>query len=320
MRIRILSSSDIRHLLTFPNVIATAREAFTTRADVPLRTAINSPDGVLLFMPGHIDGSDAVVEKIVSVYSQNPARGLPAVNGLVIVFDAKTGMPQALMDGATLTSIRTGAATALATDLLARKDSHVLAMIGAGGQAPDQVRGVCAVRDISEVRIFSRSGERSSEMASALRLEGVNAISVSTAREALIGADIVNCATTSHSPVFDDSDVKPGAHINAIGAYTPDMHEVPPATVARAYIVIDNTAAAQAEAGDLLIPLRLGLIDDNCFDRTLGKILSADSPSRTSPDQITLFKSVGIVTQDITAATLALSLAEKEGVGMIITI
>jgi ornithine cyclodeaminase len=320
MKIRVLSAVDVRAALPPAAAREAAREAFAClargEADLPLRAQLTTPDGVMLFMPGGAAG--ALAQKIVGVFPRNSARGLPTINGLVLVFDPATGAPRALLEGGALTAIRTGAASGLATDLLARPDCHTLALFGAGGQAYDQARAVCAVRDIREIRIVSARGQRCRELAKRLRAEGLRARAVASAAEALDGADVVCCATTSRAPLFDDSQLAAGAHLNAAGAYTPDMQEVPPATVRRARIVIDDPDAARAEAGDLLKPLADGLIDESCFAVTLGDVVANRAPGRQTPDEITLFKSVGLAVQDVVAAAAAVARAEADGLGKLV--
>ncbi len=324
MPLRILTAADVRAALPMPAAIAAMRVAFTElargTAHIPLRTALPTPTGVSLFMPGYLGESRGLAQKIVSIYANNPARGLPVITGLVLVLDPDSGQPLALLDGAALTAIRTAAAPALATDLLARPDSRVLALFGAGGQAYDQVQGILAVRPLADVRIVSQQGRRCVELAARLQAEGVPARSVRDPAAAVRGADIITCATTSLAPLFDDADLAPGAHLNLVGAYTPQMQEAPPATVARAYVVIDQLEAALAEAGDLLKPLAAGLIDPAHFAVTLGDLLLGRAPARTSPDQITLFKSVGVAAQDVAAAAVALDRAAAAGLGVVVAL
>lgn len=270
-------------------------------------------------MPGYLAGSGALAQKIVSIYSGNTAVGLPVINGLVVVLDSATGLPRAILDGGTITAIRTGAAAGLATDLLARPESRVLALFGAGGQAYDQVAAVRAVRPIEEVRIVSAHGVRCVALAERLCSEGLSARSVRDPAEAVRGADIISCATDSRAPLFRDEDVAPGTHVNLVGAFTPEMQEAPPETVARARIVIDQLDAALAEAGDLLKPLSTGLIDQKHIETTLGEVLLGRAVGRNSPDEITLFKSVGLAAQDVAAAASCLSAAEAHNLGTVVT-
>lgn len=321
MKLRILSAADVRAAPPMTAAIEAMRLAFGElaggTAHAPLRTPLRTPAGVTLFMPGFLAESGALAQKIVSIYVDNPARGLPVINGLVVVLDPTSGLPLALLDGGALTSIRTAAAPGLATDLLARPDARVLALFGAGGMAYDQVQAMLAVREIAEVRIVSKSGRSCAQLAERLRAEGANARSMGAA-EAVPGADIISCATDSSAPLFDDADVSPGTHINLVGAYTPQMQEAPPATVVRARVVIDQMEAALAEAGDLLKPLAAGLIEQSHISTTLGELVLGSAPARQSVDQITLFKSVGLAAQDVAAAAVALERAEREGLGTVV--
>ena len=323
MKLRILTADDIRQALPMPEAIDAMRQAFAEHArgqtQSPQRLVIATDAGVSLFMPAYLPESRALAQKIVSVFSNNPARGLPTIHGLVIVLDPDTGQPLALLEGASLTAIRTGAASGLATDLLARPQAQVFTLIGAGGQAYDQVRAVLAVRDIAEVRIVSKGGESAARLAQRLREEGVNARAMNV-REAVQGADIITAVTDSHTPVFLDADVAPGAHINLVGAYTRDMQEAPASTILRAKVYVDDVMAAAHEAGDLIKPVRAGLYSMNDLAGTLGQLLLGEVPGRESEDEITVFKSVGLAVQDAAAAARALARAEQLGLGTEITL
>jgi ornithine cyclodeaminase len=322
MQIRILSGEEVRAALPMPDAIAAMRDAFGQlalgQAEMPPRAAVQTPAGVTLFMPGYLAGSGTLAQKIVSVYADNERTGQPVISGLVVVLDAGTGLPRAILEGGTLTAIRTAASSGLATDLLARPESRVLALFGAGAQAYDQVAAVRAVRSIDEVRIVSRRGERCVALAERMRGEGLAAKSVRDVAEAVRGAGIITCATPSRAPLFRDADIAPGTHLNAIGAYTPEMQEVPPELVARARVVVDQMEAALCEAGDLLQPLATGRIDQQHFATTLGDVLLGRAPGRRSPEEITLFKSVGLAAQDVAAAARALANAEAAGLGTLI--
>ncbi len=319
MKLRILTADDVRQALPMPEAIDAMRQAFAQlargQAQSPQRLVISADAGVSLFMPAYLPESRALTEKIVSVFPGNPARGLPAIHGLVIALDPDTGQPRALLEGASLTAIRTGAASGLATDLLARPRAQVFALIGAGGQAYDQARAVLAVREIFEVRIASKSGASAARLAERLRQEGVNARAVDV-REAVQGADIITAATDSTTPVFLDADVAPGAHINLVGAYTRDMQEAPASTIMRAKVYVDDVMAAAHEAGDLIKPVRAGLYSFDRVTGTLGQLLLGQIPGRESEEEITLFKSVGLAVQDAAAAARVLARAEAMGLGM----
>jgi ornithine cyclodeaminase/alanine dehydrogenase-like protein (mu-crystallin family) len=289
------------------------------RANVPLRTPVEVPahNGVTLFMPAYLADDDQMAVKIVSVFNDNPARGLPLIHALVIVVDATTGRPQAAMDGTYLTALRTGAVSGAATDFLARPNARVAAIFGAGAQGRTQLEAVRAVRPIEAAWVFDSNAERArayaDEMSARLSLP------VSVARspaEALCQADVVCTATTSSTPVFADADLRPGVHINAVGAYTPQMQELPAETVARARVVIDHRAASLAEAGDLIIPIEQGIIGEDHIHAELGELVSGLKPGRASDDEVTLFKSVGVAVQDAAAAGRVLAAAERLGLGV----
>ncbi len=320
--VRILTRRDVQEALSMPQAIEAVKGAFAQlsagQADVPLRTALDVPrhNGVTLFMPGYLSGDDAMALKIVSVFGDNPDRGLPLIHALVVVVDAATGAPAAVMDGTYLTALRTGAASGAATELLARPQAHVAAIFGAGAQGRTQLEGICAVRPIEEAWVYDVDSQRAQGYAA--EMEGRLALEVRVAEtpaQAARGSDVICTATTSSRPVFDDADVQPGTHINAVGAYTPEMQEIPPQTVMRSKVVIDHHEAALAEAGDLLIPMERGLISADYIHAELGEIVSGLRPGRESPEEITLFKSVGVAVQDVVAAAAVLEAAQAAGLG-----
>ena len=316
---RILTSDDIHQALPMTEAIDAMRQAFIELArgqvQSPQRLVITTAKGSNLFMPAYMAESGALVQKIVSVYPGNHELGLPTIHGIVIMLDTETGRPLALMDGAALTAIRTGAASGLATDLLARPDAHVFALIGAGGQAYEQVRAVMAVREITEVRISSRRGASAERLARKLRAEGIPARATDP-REAVRGADIITTVTDSRTPVFLDADVSRGTHINLVGAYTRDMQEAPASTILRARVFVDDVMAAAHEAGDIIKPVRAGLFSMDELTGTLGDLLLGRVQGRRRPQDITVFKSVGLAVQDAAAAARALVRAEALGLGV----
>ncbi len=318
MKLRILTADEVRQALPMSEAIRAMRVAFAElargQAQTPQRLVVHTEAGSALFMPAYLPESRSLAQKIVSVFPQNPNLGLSTIHGLVIVMDPETGAPRALLEGAALTAIRTGAASGLATDLLARPDSRVFTLIGAGGQAYDQVQAVLAVRDIQDVRIVSKSGESAERLAQRLREEGVQARAADV-REAVQGADIITAVTDSTTPVFLDADVSPGAHINLVGAYTPEMQEAPASTILRARVFVDDVMAAAHEAGDIIKPVRAGLYSMNDLAGTLGQLVLGEVAGRESDEQITVFKSVGLAVQDAAAAAQALIRAEQLGLG-----
>lgn len=320
--VRILTRQDVEKALPMPQAIEAVKRAFAQlsagQADMPLRTALDVPrhNGVTLFMPAYLPHDDAMALKIVSVFDDNPHKGLPLIHALVVVVDAETGAPAAVMDGTYLTALRTGAASGAATELLARPNARVAAIFGAGAQGHVQLEAVCAARPIEEAWIYDVESERAERYADEMgQLLGRDVWVAATPAQAVRRADVICTATTSSSPVFDDADLRPGTHINAIGAYTPQMQEIPPQTVLRAKVVIDHHEAALAEAGDLLIPMNRGLMSADHVYAELGEIVVGDKPGRESPEEITLFKSVGVAVQDVAAAAAVLEAAQTMGLG-----
>jgi alanine dehydrogenase len=322
MKLRVLSNQDIQRALPMHQAIEMMKRAFaqlsTGQADVPLRAVLDVPrhNGVTLVMPGYLAADDQMAVKVVSVFNDNPTMGLPLIHALVVVVDATTGAPAAVVDGMYLTALRTGAASGAATDLLARQDSCTAVIFGAGVQGRTQLEAVCAARPIEEAWIYDLATERAD--AYAAEMSERLSISVRVAKspaEAVRRADVICTATTASKPVFQDEHVQPGTHINAVGAYTPQMQEIPPGTVLRAKVVIDHRESSMAEAGDLLIPLGQGLMTEGHIYAELGEIAAGTKPGRTSPQEITFFKSVGVAVQDVAAAGAVLAAAQRLGLG-----
>lgn len=334
MRLRILTEQDVRAAIDMRQAIDAMREAFgqlsAGEADVPLRTPVETKAGVTFFMPAYMHHSQktktgSLGAKIVSVYQGNPQHGLPIINAVVLVVDATTGVPLALMDGTYLTALRTGAGSGLATEILARTDAAVVAVFGASSQARTQLEAVRAVRPIREIRIVSRTPDSAARFRDELLADApdtstrIGVASDMEARSAAVrGADVIITATTSSTPVFDGSEVKAGAHINAVGAFTPQMQEVDATLVSRAKIVVDQRHGALEEAGDLIIPICAGVIAADDIHAELGELVNGIRPGRTSEDEITLFKSVGNAVQDVAAAQWVLRAAEERDLGSVV--
>jgi ornithine cyclodeaminase len=319
---RILTANDVRAAVDMRAAIDAVRAGFIAlsvgRAHVPLRNVLETSGGVLLTMPAYIEGAPISAVKVVTFCADNPARGLPSVLATVLVTDAQTGAPLALMDGRVLTALRTGAASGLATDLLALPGASVLAVIGAGVQARTQIEAVCAVRPIDEIRLFSLSGAE--KMAGELRspCRRAQVIVTESASEAIRGAHIVIAATDSATPVVHRADLMPGAHINGIGSFTPQMQEVAADVVTAARVVVDHRASAWVEAGDLIIPRDQGLITENHIYAEIGEIAAGVKTGRANEQEITFFKSVGNAVQDAALAQRVLAAADERGLGTVI--
>ncbi len=327
---RVLSADDVRRSVSMPAAIDAVEAAFvrlaTGQADVPLRVQIATPEreGVSFFMPARLGGAPAPALglKVVSVFPGNLGRGEPSIYALVNLFDPASGRPLAVLDGTYLTALRTGAASGVATRHLARADARVLAIFGAGAQALLQVLAVCAVRPIERVWIVNRTRERARLLADRLRDAGLTQdlrIAPGPA-QALAEADVVCTATSSPTPLFADADLRPGTHINAIGAYRPAMAEIPAASLARARVVVDQRQAAWAEAGDLIQARDAGVISEADIAGELGEVAAGTVPGRSGPAEITCFKSVGSAVQDVAVAALAFTRASELGLGVEVTL
>jgi ornithine cyclodeaminase len=326
MKMRILSGIDVQQAVTMAEAIQAVQDAYVQlsagQAVVPLRTPVpvERRTGVTLFMPAYLSASDALGAKIVSVFPENLAQGLPLIHAVVVVVDAETGRPTALMDGTYLTALRTGAASGVSTDLLARPDARVAAIFGAGAQARTQLEAVCTVRSIERAWVYDTVPDRAAAYAQEMKDRGqpipADVVVAGTPAEALRGADIVCTATTSSVPVFNDAGLKLGAHVSGVGAYTHEMQEIPAETVVRAKVVVDSRVASLAEAGDLTIPLQQGLITEDDIHGEIGEVASGQIPGRESETEVTFFKSVGLAVQDVAVAELILNRAAALGLGI----
>lgn len=285
---RYLDPAATRHALPMPDAIEAMEHAFTGETQAPLRSLV----GPSLVMPGTLD--DLMAVKVVSIVPGNPV-------GLVFVF-GEDGIPLGIVDGPTLTAIRTGAVAGLATRLLSNPEAAVLAMLGAGAMGFDQVEAIKSVRPIERVLVWSRDIERARQLA-----DRVGGEAVAEADEAVVRADVVSCATPATAPLFDQDVVRPGTHINAVGAFTPEMAELSPAVLSRGFVVVDDVDAAAAEAGDLI---QAGRAPDATLRQLLeGSVAAVDH-------DLTVFKSVGVAAQDVAAAGRALSNATRLGIGV----
>jgi ornithine cyclodeaminase/alanine dehydrogenase-like protein (mu-crystallin family) len=316
MHIRILTAADIREALPMHAAIDAVAAAYgqlaAGKATMPLRSRFQTANGVTLLMPAHLHASDAFAVKIVSVYDGNPKLNLPTVAATVLALDPQTGMPLALMEGDSLTALRTGAAGGVAARYLARKDASSIALFGAGVQARAQLQAAMAERDRpgDDCRSFRNRcavpGGRDRHLA------GPPEVMLETsAQRAVSHADIVLAATTTMTPLFDGNDLKPGTHVTGVGSFKPDMQEIDAATIQRARVVVDQREAAMAEAGDIIIGKAV-------IDAEIGEIINGSQPGRQNDQEITFFKSVGLAVQDAATAAAVLQAAEEKGLGTVI--
>ena len=302
-----LNRDQINDLISMEEAIRAMGTAFAQlsngEAVVPPRLSLDIPDknATSLVMPAYATGSPYYTVKIVSVNYSNPDKGLPLIHGIVQVFDAENGKHIANLDGASITAIRTGAASGLATDLLAKENANVCAVFGTGVQAASHIEAVLEVRPIEKIMVFSRSKPSAEKFCSTLANQVQCEIGE---KESLLEADIICTTTPSSSPLFETDEIKPGCHLNVVGSHQPSFREVPTGLVARSKIIVDNREACEQEAGDLIIPVQEGSWSFEHLHGELGQVVSGDIIARESENEITLFKSVGNAIQDHAMAHL----------------
>jgi alanine dehydrogenase len=323
---RLLTRSDVQQSISMREAVEVVKRAYgdlsTGRADVPLRIALSQPerDGVTLVMPAYLNDSESLAVKLVSVHNRNAERNLPLIHAVVIVIDPATGQAIAAMEGGYLTALRTGAGSGVATDLLARHDAEVAAIFGAGAQARAQALSLIAVRPIKRMWIYSRRREKVDEMIVELRGQigpSIELLAADTPAQAAREALVVCAATTSSTPVFDGDDLRPGAHVNGVGSYKPEMQEIDRVTLRRASkVVVDSREAAMAEAGDLIVAIERGEIRTSDIYAEIGEIAAGLKPGRQDNNEITYFKSVGNAAQDAAVAQAIYQRALREGLGV----
>jgi ornithine cyclodeaminase/alanine dehydrogenase-like protein (mu-crystallin family) len=329
MDVTVLSAADVTKLLPMRDCIQVMRDALASlargKALVPLRMVMRMPDasGFLGLMPGQIGPDDgregALGMKAVSVFPGNARRGIDTHQGAVLLFEAETGRLSALMDGATITAIRTAAVSGVATDLLARRDAEELAILGAGVQARTHLEAIAAVRPIRRVRIWSRNPEHAANLASeAAASSNASIEAVPTAEAAVRGADVVATVTASPEPVLQRPWLKDGAHINAVGSSIPTTREIDTATMAAVRLFVDRRESALNEAGDVLIPIREGAFAADHIQAELGDVIIGTDPGRRSAAELTLFKSLGLAVEDVASAAFILKRAQQTGVGQMV--
>lgn len=322
----LLTKKDIKQIFTMRDAIEADKLAFRIYSEggsvVPLRVNIGAPsyDGQTLFMPGYVKELDSMGVKIVSVFPRNQEKGIPTVPATMVLIDGTTGEVCCILDGTFLTQLRTGAAAGAATDLLARADAQIGAMIGTGGQAITQLEAMLTVRDLKEVRIFDIDLERTQAFVAQMQAEfsnfGTLLRAVETSDEAITDADIITAVTTSNQPVFNGRLVKAGAHINGVGSYLPNMQELDEFIVKRAdKVFFDSQEAVLAESGDFIIPLKKGTITADKFTGEIGKVISDTLPGRENPEEITLFKTVGMAVLDVVTAYQIYQRALQQDIG-----
>jgi ornithine cyclodeaminase/alanine dehydrogenase len=318
----LLTKDDVVRVLDMKDCIDVVEKAFAELASgsavLPLRIGITPPDGVSLYMPAYLKQMGALACKVVTVYKNNPKQyNLPTTIGKVLLQNPATGEVTCIMDGGYLTAVRTGAVSGVATKYLARTDQgQVAGIMGAGVQAKMQLWGMATVRQLSRAYVYDISADAVSafirEMSAKLGLEIRPADSP---KQILAVADIVCTASSSPTPLFDGSLVRPGTHINGIGSHSPTTRELDTAIIRRAKVVADSLEACLKEAGDIIMPLQEGAITQAYIHAELGDIVLGRKPARTNAEEITLFKSNGLAIQDAAAAKLAYDRARQAKIG-----
>jgi ornithine cyclodeaminase/alanine dehydrogenase-like protein (mu-crystallin family) len=302
------------------------RQLSNNEVSVPLRLniPIEQHNGITLYMPAYLRSTQALAVKIVGVHYDNPKRGLPLIHAVVVALDAETGRALALLEGSSLTAIRTAAGAGAATDFLARPDSKIGVVFGAGVQGRTAIQAISAARDLETIYLFSRTLEKAKALAADLHGNDnvpsdirVLENTPENVAQAVRQADIIYCASTSPTPLFNGAEVKPGTHVNAVGTFTHDKREVDSEFIRRCNkIVVDAYSGALSEAGDLLIPMEEGVISESSIYGELGEISGGKKEGRTSPGEITFFKSVGNAVQDAAIAQAILKRAEELNLGI----
>lgn len=300
------SAGQVHAALDYPALVEDLRQAFAKGATVPLRHShtVREDEGArLLLMPAWREGETLGV-KIVTVFPGNPARHAATVSATYVLLDGATGHPQALIDGEALTLRRTAAASALASIFLSRPESETLLVIGTGTLAPYMAAAHAAVRPLARILVWGRAAEKARSLAGRLAAQGLPAQPVEDLHHALEQADIVTCATTATSPIVRGADVRPGTHVDLVGAFTPAMRESDDELVARASVFVDTYSGALAEGGDLVQPIRSGVLSRSSVRAELAELCRGEKVGRVNATEVTLFKSVGTALEDLAAAAM----------------
>ncbi|REC33028.1 ornithine cyclodeaminase family protein [Enterococcus pseudoavium] len=322
----LLSRDNIKQVFTMNDAIAADKLAFQlfseNKTEVPLRTQIvdEKQNGTFLFMPSYSPDLAAAALKIINIFPDNIDKGLSSAPAQVLLVDGATGYVNALLDGTTVTQLRTGAASGVAFDVLGRKDAKKGALIGTGGQAATQLEAMLCVRNLDVVYVFDQNSERTQafveEMKRTLKKYPTKILPAKSSDEAIHDADLIITVTPATSPVFDGNEVKRGATVSCIGSYQPQMQEMDPVILKRASkIYFDSEEAVLSEAGDILIPLAEGLITKDDFTGDIGEVLLEKVVGRESEDEIIVFKTVGIGAQDLVTAQKIYECALEKEIG-----
>lgn len=312
-----IEAEELEQLLSYEELIPKINEAFAQNYDIPMRHHHQYPnpkegmESTLLLMPAWDNGENLGV-KIVNVSPNNSKHNLPSIQGLYIYFDLQTGTPKALMDAKKLTVKRTAAASALASRYLSRADSQSLLMIGTGALSAELIQAHCAVRPITEVLVWGRSEEKAQTVVDSVKIDGVSIKTIDAIQQGIAQVDIISCATLSPIALIFGKNLRPGQHLDMIGAYKPDMREMDDEVLFMADVYVDNMEGATKETGDLAIPIANGTFKIEDIKADLFELAQGKKEVIRTPETITCFKSVGHALEDLAAATLAFDKSQKQ--------
>jgi ornithine cyclodeaminase/alanine dehydrogenase len=318
---RIINAGEIRRHYSMRQAIDAMTRAFTALSSgechIPMRVVTRLPadDLLMLYKPAYVGRDKQVTVKFITQREKTMIPGIPAIQGIIMVLNSVTGEIQSIMDGEYITALRTGAASGLATRLFAGGDAHTVALFGCGAQGKTQLEAVLCERTIKRIMVYDRDRERAARFIEDLNEDTSAEIEFCEDTSLLIDADIICTATNATAPLFKREDVKKGAHINAIGSFQPHMQELDPRLIHDARIFLDSTGPCLTESGDLIKPLREGIINESHIAGEIGDFLLNRIRGRESDDQITLFKSVGVAIQDYVVATDVYNLSLEKGFG-----
>ncbi len=312
---QVISAEEIRRHVSYGDMVEALRKGFASGIVAPLRhhhgvERAGHPEATLLLMPAWSDFSDAAAGdgyiglKVLTVFPDNPAAGRPSIQGSYFLISGETGAPVAIIDGVELTVRRTSCASALAADYLARKDADTMVMVGAGALAGHLVRAHAAVRPIRRVSVWNRTREKAAELAAELGREGFEAQMCGDLAAAVREADIVSCATMSDRPLVEGAWLKPGAHLDLVGAFKPELRESDDEAMRRGSVFVDTREGALSEAGDIVQAVRSGALSEDRIRADLFDLVAGRSRGRESEEEITVFKSVGAALEDLAGAML----------------
>lgn len=322
MKVLLLNQEEMQSIISMAEVIEADKQALDIYSngekDIPLRINLDVPEheGQSLYMPGYAAKAKALGVKIVSVYPRNIEKGITSVPSTMVLVDDVTGQVNCLMDGTYLTQLRTGAVSGAATDLLAKKDAENFLLIGTGGQAAGQLEAVLCVRPIKTVKVFDVNLERAKEFAANMSKKfGVDVQASENLDEDVKNADIITAVTTAKQAVFNGTLVKPGAHINGVGSYTPEMSEIPEEVLQKSGKIYVDTVDAVTESGDFQKPLAAKTFDESRITGELGELIAGNKPGRENDDEITFFETTGNAILDIVVAKKIYDNAMEKKVG-----